>query len=158
MQDGIAEIAFVRTPDRLPSDLAAAISIPEHLVILGEKGNKWIDPDKDSVDIKDLHAAPLSIPRGFAPLITDECLRRGFRPTLLSVSTTRYMTLYWARLGESLAIIPSDDPKKFETDKIICRDLNAGRFRSSRSLIYNNEKELSAVARQFIDYCSENID
>ena len=151
--DGIVEVAFVRSPDRLPAPLEALISMPEHLIILGKKGNKWIDPKKDYVDIKSLRGVPLSIPRGFAPLITDECLRAGFRPDLLSVSTTRYTTLFWARMGESLAIIPNDDPKKFESDTMICRDLGRKHFKSSRSLIHSNDRELSAIARQFIDHC-----
>ncbi|MCI2062504.1 MAG: LysR family transcriptional regulator [Eubacteriaceae bacterium] len=155
--DGIAEVGIVRPPGRLPISITEAAAIPEHLLVIGKRGNVWMDPSQETIDLRTLSGVPLSLPRGFAPLITDECLRRGFRPKLFSVSTSRYLTLFWARQGSSLALIPGSDPEKFASDELICRRLRGKAFASSRSLVRSSEKKLSAAAAEFTGYCMQQI-
>jgi Transcriptional regulator len=155
--EGIVEVGIVRPPGRLPISITEASSLPEHLLVIGKRGNVWMDPGQDTIDLKSLNEVPLSLPRGFAPVITDECLRRGFRPKLFSVSTSRYLTLFWARQGSSLALIPGSSPEKFASDELICRRLKGKAFASSRSLVHSSEKNLSAPAAEFIGYCMHQI-
>lgn len=158
LNNRMSEVGLIRTPDRLPGNFVSVITLPERLCVLAAKSKNFIDPTAPEIDIRDLAGVPLSVTRGFLPLITEEFTRRGIEPDLFSIATSRHSTLSWAKSGDAAALLPVTDAEKLETVTMACRPVKGEAFMSERAMVFNNDLELSAVASEFLDYCEEYME
>lgn len=154
IKNGIIEIGIIRTFHEIPVYLTPLYEIPERLMVVGRKDTLWF-PVKDKIELFTLKDIPLAISRGFQTTITEACLRSNFTPNILSVSTSRNHALTWARNGDAVAIVTSDDPAAYESDTMFCRPLS-GEMMSRRTFAAQKDRTLSAVAARFLDFAVEN--
>ncbi|MEE3362533.1 MAG: LysR family transcriptional regulator [Anaerovoracaceae bacterium] len=158
LNNNMSEVGLIRTPNRLPGNFVSVITLPERMYVIAAKSKNFIDSAAPEVDLEDLADVPISVTRGFLPVISEEFRRRGIEPDLFSIATSRHSTLSWAKSGDAAALLPLTDASKLETVTMACRPVKGEEFTSERAVVYNNDLELSAVASEFLDYCEEYME
>ena len=103
-----------------------------------------------------LEEVPLAISRGFKDRIFHNCQAVGFTPTIRCVSSSRYMSLYWATAGEAVAIFVGPVSPDMLPADICCRLLVGTDVETRRHFTIYKERALSAVAQVFLRYVWEN--
>ena len=155
VKNGVIEIGVIRTPTYIPPIFHAALSVEEQLMVVYRRENPWLSPDLDGVPIASLTGVPLSISYGFRKKITDMCLESGFSPYLLSVCSSRATALMWASRGTAVSIIVAGSSSDQENERFCCRPIIGKDMSTKRSFAILKERQLSAVARLFIDFCKQ---
>ena len=163
LRSGVVEIGIVRTSGLLPPDLSYALQIDQKLCVYCGYNNPWISPYSKNVSLSSLHEVPLSLSRGFVPMLTEVFQRADVQPVIMSVATSRNNPMMWARACESVAIICAGESEICDTQDSFCRPLVSDdpdiskQLESTRSFITLKGRQLSAAAQKFIQYSQQHF-
>lgn len=157
IRNGIVEIGVIRTPTFVPPIFHAPLSINEQLMVVYHRKNPWLSPDMLDIPVTALEGVPLSISQGFRKKITDMCLEAGFHPHLRSVCTSRAIALMWASRGTAVSIIVAVSSQDQENETMCCRPILGKDLSTKRSFAVLKERQISAVAQLFLDFCKQRF-
>ncbi len=78
-------------------------------------------------------------------------------PRILSVSSTRFTALQWAREKAALAIIPAE-PNEFLGHDLIVKPISDIEINLYKTIVKATDKKLSPIAKKFIEFYAQKRD
>ena len=88
-------------------EIEGRFAADERIVLFFRNDTPWIKPRGGSVPVSALEGVPLSVSVTYRKRITQLCMKAGFMPDFISVSTTRPAIRSWAMNGSAVAILAS---------------------------------------------------
>ena len=157
LKNGIIEVGVIRTPGYIPPDLLPVSVIEERLVAVYRPDTPWLKPHQGELPIRELKDVPISLSRGFQRRVEEACLQAGFAARLLAVSSSRALALMWAQHGAGVALIVSPTEREPEFAGLHCRPLEGRDMHTRRAIAVARERELSACAAVFAEFCRSRL-
>jgi len=109
---------------------------------------------KREITIKELKGHLLTIPRAYVDTIIEECLKEGFKPNIIAVTTTSLGAIEMAKLKECLAIAPMPDDE-YILDSLLFKTLKTSKVTVYiRKALVMRDREKSYAAKLFLDCLS----
>lgn len=112
----------------------------------------------DSIDFSSLEDKPLIVHRAYQEWTTRTCEQHGFHPHYICTDENVMTSLFWARQGLGVALMPKSSAvliKNFEGgDRMLIHSLNEPAFLPSR-LIWKKDSYISPLAQAFITYVGD---
>ncbi len=157
LEQGIIEVALIRTPTQIPVVLDVMSTIDERFYAFSHPTAPWLRDFGGEITLKDLSSIPLSLPRGFSVYFTECCRQQGFDPVIKSVNTSRNATLMWAEQCLAVSILSQPSAEAPDGPGLSRRLITDGTLVASRSLVSVRGKSLSYAARQFAQATSRTL-
>lgn len=157
LRDGQIEVAILRVMGTQSQEFESVFAFQEPLCVKYRQDNPWSLPCSNELDISLLRDVPLAISRGVNAIFREECLRRGFEPKFMSVSSSRNQPIVWAKYGVAAAVVPSFvTPRNLYNGTLYTSTLSGSATTCSRVFTIKRGRKPSAVAQAFLDFCKEN--
>ncbi len=163
IQSNIVDIGFIRTNTYVPSDIQLLMEKEQRICVYCSKENPWINADTEKVDIKQLSGTPLVLSRGLLNQITIIFSKSDLKENIFSISSSRSMTLMWAKANKAIGVISTDEKETQDDNSIFCRPLYSEnieidkQLNSKRILITKKDFPLSTIAQRFVDHVKSNV-
>lgn len=153
--DGVTEIGVANAPLLMPQRFNTLYNRKEQLGVIFHQDSPWLDKKKVYLELPDLEGVPLCLSRGCQNLFMNICSDSRIVPRILSVTSTKLSALMWARQKVGVTIVPVGPGEQFGPD-MVCRFIQDERMYLSKTLSVVKDRELSAVAQNFLKYYNEH--
>lgn len=159
LKNEIIEIAIVRSNLGLPiyPQFVTAITSKERLMLAYRKDSAFLPGDRTSISVSEMRDIPIALSYGVLPIVNYAFSHYNVTPRILSLSTSRITSIFWATAGRAAAILPVLDPSAYETPELYCRPFDTEMMSSLRCIGYHSGRTLSQAAQLFLDFCSEHL-
>ena len=151
LKDNIIEVGLVRTKPSMSPQMRTITTMSEQMMAYYHRDHPLLNAKMERVPISLLKNAPISIAKGFRENFSSACQYEGFSPNYLNVCASRYISQFWVADKETVAVIVAHSP--FDSGEYCARPIVCRNSITRRSFVVNRERELSAVAQTFIDFC-----
>ncbi len=152
LKNEIVEIALFRERKGLHPLLEHVLPTDERLMLVYCRENPWLSDELTCVPIAMLKDVPLSTPKGLRHIITEMCSNAGFTPDFMCVSTSRFTATSLCKRGKAVAILPVRNAKDYDNADQCCRPFDDSDMVVRRSFHYLKGRNLSAVAKTFLEF------
>lgn len=151
---GITELGILSVPVTREDSFEILFRRKEELSIVFHKETDWLSKDQD-VYITDLQDIPISLSAGCYNIFKSCCSNNGLTPRILSVSSTRYTALQWAREKAAVAIVPAE-PNEFLGHGLIVKPIQNIDINLFKTIVKAADKNLSPIAQKFVEFYAQN--
>lgn len=155
LENGIIDVALVRTPYVLAPDMKA-IPISDDKLIIAYHKDYYRIPADVPFRLCQLQTKPLLVSERFASLFEHACLQEGFQPQYRCTVTDMSTVLAWAERGLGIAIVPSSTLWVNPNPDIEYRELDNSIFDISIMMVYVKGRYLTQQTQNFIRYYQEH--
>lgn len=152
LQDGLIELAIVRTP--FPAGGFTSIPIKEE-PILAAGHRKYFEGLEGTISLEELARRPLILYRRWEPVLEEAFGRAGLKLLPFCKNDSANTTAFWADAGLGVGILPASSAPLFRNPETVCLSIRDGSLVSAISLIHGRNSYLSGAARAFMEYLQE---
>lgn len=155
LQAGAVEVGLIRTPfadARFEIRLGAGEQEP----MAAAGCAPFLPAGKAALTLAALRDKPVLMHRRYQAMFADACQAAGFAPRVLCMGDDVRSLLAWAESGLGVAVVPRSAMRLTGGAGLICRELDAPALYSSVAAIWLKKRYLSAAARHFITFFTEN--
>lgn len=153
---GITELGILSVAVTNEDSFEILFRRKEALSVAYHKDAQWFNDDKE-ISLSDLKELPLSLSAGCYHIFRSYCTNIGMEPRILSVSSTRFTALQWAREKAALAIIPAE-PNEFLGHNLIVKPISDIEINLYKTIVKATDKKLSPIAKKFIEFYAQKRD
>lgn len=153
---GVTEIGVLSVPVKNKDSFDILFRRKEELSVVYHKDMKWFNANED-ISIRSLQGIPLSLSAGCYKIFKNSCANNGIEPHILSISSTRYTTLQWARHKSAVAIVPAE-PNEFLGHNLIAKPITDLGINLHKTIVKASDKPLSPVAKKFLQFYAQYRD
>lgn len=156
LKDGEVDVAIVRTPCNLDSEMDVFFISDERLVCVYDPEIFSLDTDSDQIRVSQLGDLPLIIIRRYEEIFRDLCEEEAFHPNIRCINQQLTVTLKWAEAGLGIAILPEDMLSQC-TKPLAVRSFAAGQMATKRAIVTMKNAFHSKAVKNFLAFCHENF-
>ncbi len=156
LESGVLDVAFVRAPCCIGSQLDAYAFHCEKMIVAYQK--EFFSFSEDAVTIPMLRDLPILISGRFQELFTQACLQEYFTPYIKCASHDMSTSLAWAAKGLGIALIPYTTYTGHPYESMSYRPLLSPYFNISLLMVKRKQGYLSRQAQLFYTFCQEYLD
>lgn len=113
-----------------------------------------IEGDPGTISLSDLKGKPLIINRRYNEMLTNQCRQRGFSPNIICQNGEIASSVSLACSGIGIAVVANHTTVQEASDKLEIRKIIDPQIASQAFLVWNKDRNMSNLARQFIDQFS----
>lgn len=147
LDHGVIDIGIIRTPFDL--DKFESITLPEE-PMAAVSLSSWSE-DKPTLLLKDLIDKPLIVQRRNEKIITELCLKAGYKPRIICRSNDVRTILLWASTGLGTAIVPRNCVNLIPHTNLNYKELAEPSLMTGTAVIWPKERYISSAARHFLE-------
>lgn len=153
LENGVIDIAFVRTPCALTSHMQT-VSFPHEKIVIAFHKDFFSLPAQPDFTLRALKDEPVLISERFAPLFEHACLQEGFLPRYRCVATNMATVFAWAKKGLGIAVLPYTSLMSSHGCPLCLREPSNPLFHISLIMARMDDRYLPKQAELFYDYCA----
>lgn len=148
MQNGVIEIGIARSI--FDPTLYQAYDLPPEPLVVAQSCPAGTQTTTSHMSVTELASIPLLIHRSNEVLIADWCRKNGFEPTFLCRGDDVRSLLVWADAGIGVAIVPKSAVGLVPSHHLSYREIAEPALCIKKSIIWNKNRYLSTVAKNFL--------
>lgn len=149
LRKGVIDVGVVRTPFA-SANLACRYAEMEPMVAVMTK-RYLCGKDASTISLKELEHMPLILYRRFETMIREQCVREGFEPYVACINDDARTTISWTKAGFGVGIMPRSALLTVGSSSLIVKDVDCAALQTRIAVIWQEDRELSPLARRFID-------
>jgi DNA-binding transcriptional LysR family regulator len=147
LDHGVIDIGIIRTPFDL--DKFEAITLPEE-PMAAVSCLAWSETQA-TLALTDLADKPLIVQRRNEKIITELCLKAGFKPRILCRSNDVRTILLWASNGLGTAIVPKNCFNLVPDTNLNYKEIAELSLMTGTAVIWPKQRYISSAARHFLE-------
>ena len=148
LQNGVVEIGIARSI--FDPTLYQAYDLPPEPLVIAQSCPAGTKTTTSHISVAELAGKPLLIHRSNEVLIADSCRKNGFEPTFLCRGDDVRSLLVWADAGIGVAIVPKSAVGLVPSHHLSYREIAEPSLCIKKSIIWNKNRYLSTVAKNFL--------
>ena len=151
----IIELGIIRQP--FDSKFFAYFLLSDEPLVFVINEDKYPELAKQSeLPLKAIEKKPLMVPRRWAENFKEECNKKGFAPNIISQSDSSIQDILWAQSGVAIAVLPASAANIIKSNDLVFRKIVEPEMPTQAALVWERERKLSIVAKNFISVVQEN--
>lgn len=151
LQDGVIDLAIVRTPFRAPG--CERIELAAEPMVYAAQGSFFDNKNAPSLPLGALQGKPLVIYRRFEQLICETLRAEQIEPDILCLNDDARTSLMWASAGLGVAIVPESISTIFGGKRgFLCKKIDDPRLETKITAIWKKDSYLSRIAEGFLSF------
>ena len=156
ISEGYSDFAFANAPLPRKQDCGLLPSGQEDFYAVYQKDNKIDFTAEKTTKLTALRDIPLFCNFSCLQLLTEHCLRQGFKPNIVFTSTTKTAAQEFARSGNGVAIVSFNKKESLDADLCYSKIIDEGLF-FNVTLFWSLQREMAPHARAFLDFYKEKL-
>lgn len=151
LKNDICELGLTNAPLLHPYefDILKRKALQFHVVCL--RNSPYLDTNKDFITIEDLADVPLCLAESSYKVLLDVMNTRKVPFNILSTNTNKQSSVFWAKLGMGVAVIPYEGLYYPEAD-LVAIPLESQELAMDKIIYKIKDKKLSTIAQSFLDF------
>ena len=151
LKNDICELGLTNAPLLHPYefDVLKRKALQFHAICL--RNNPYLDTNKDYITVEDLADVPLCLAESSYKVLLDVMNTKKISVNILSTNTNKQSSVFWAKLGMGVAVIPYEGLYYPESD-LVAIPLASDELAMDKIIYKIKDKKLSTIARCFLDF------
>lgn len=149
--DNVTEVAISKSPLSMPEKFDILLREREHICAVFLKGKTFFAKNKRQISLRELISCPLCVSKNNSSLFFNIMSQERLTPHIVSCHLQRSTSVAWAMTGEAVAVIPISAQSK-RSSRLRYLPIADKRMFTENVLLKVKNKELSAVAKRFVDF------
>lgn len=151
LKNGICELGLTNAPLLHPYefDILKRKALQFHAICL--RHNSYLDTDKQTITLEDLADLPLCLAESSYKVLLDLMHTKNIKSNILSTNTNKQSSVFWAKLGMGVAVIPYEGLYYPEAD-LVAIPLESEELAMDKIIYKIKDKKLSTIAQTFLEY------
>lgn len=151
LKNAICELGLTNAPLLHPYefDILKRKALQFHAICL--RDNPYLDTHKEAITLEDLDDLPLCLAESSYKVLLDLMHTKNIKANILSTNTNKQSSVFWAKLGMGIAVIPYEGLYYPEAD-LVAIPLESEELAMDKIIYKIKDKKLSTIAQTFLEY------